>query len=444
MELSFRILNEYLNKVDNVVLAISGGPDSMVLLDLFVKYRNIIPINIICAHVNHNLRKESNEEYKFIKEYCLRHNVIFEYYKIENYDGTFTEEKGRKYRYEFFEDILKKYNCKLLFTAHHGDDLIETMMMRIVRGSSLSGYSGFSIVSNKKFYKIIRPLIYFSKEDLYNYLRSNKIPYVIDSSNFNELYTRNRFRHNVLPFLKKEDSNVHKKFLKFSLMLKEYDNYVNKIANKYLKKVYINNELNIKKFKGIDKLIQKNILKLILNNIYDNDIDLIFDKHVNFILNLIYSKGRNDFIVLPKNINVKKSYNKLIFMYEIKNHNDYKFELSNNFSNNLFKFTFLNEEESDSNYVCRLDSKEICMPLFIRNRKNGDKIYVLGLNGSKKIKEVFINEKVDISKRNQWPLLVDSKDNIIWIPGVKKSKYCKKKNDKYDIIIKYECIEEEK
>ena len=140
-----------LNIDKNVVLACSGGPDSMCLLHMLKNNG----YNVICAHVNHNLRTVSEEEYKFVENYCKDNNIIFEGMKIQNYkNNKFTENEARKKRYDFFIDVLKKYNYKVLITAHHGDDLIETILMRIIRGSNLNGYKGFSKSSKFKNYLI--------------------------------------------------------------------------------------------------------------------------------------------------------------------------------------------------------------------------------------------------------------------------------------------------
>ena len=145
----FLISNKLISDNDFVVIALSGGPDSMALLNIIFELRKIININIVCAHVNHNVRKESDDEKIFVENYCKDNNVIFEYMKINNYpDGNF-EMIARCKRYEFFNEIVQKYNAKVLLTAHHGDDLMETILMRLVRGSSLKGYGGFDKITDR-------------------------------------------------------------------------------------------------------------------------------------------------------------------------------------------------------------------------------------------------------------------------------------------------------
>ena len=443
MNKSYNYLNNLLNDNEYVVIALSGGPDSMALLNILIELRKEKNINIVCAHVNHNLRIESENEKVFVEEYCKKNNIIFEYMKIEKYDNGFSEVEARSKRYEFFDYIVNKYNSKYLLTAHHADDLIETILMRIGRGSNLKGYSGFSIKSKRKNYNLLKPLIYYTKSEIMLYLEKNNIPYVIDNTNLKDEYTRNRYRHNILPYLKEEYKDVHEKYLKFSETLNMYNDYVEGVVESEIKNVYINNELIINKFLKLDKLIQDRVLKNILYSIYGDDITLVTDSNVNEIMKIIMLNKPNISLNLPKNIIVNKSYDKLSFKHNSIKNTDYCKELVNNLEINNYKFIFVNEEESDSNYVCRLNTKDIKLPLYVRNRKNGDKIEVKNLNGSKKIKDIFIDEKISLEKRKTYPIVVDSNENIVWIPGIKKSKYNKEKNEKYDIIIKY-VIKEEK
>ncbi len=424
---------------DIIVIGNSGGPDSMFLLTALLKLREKYNLKLVCAHVNHNVREESDSEQVFLLNYCNDHNIVFETMKIENYGDDNFHNQARNIRYNFFEDLVKKYDAKYLMTAHHGDDLIETILMRIVRGSTLKGYSGFDKVVDNGFYKVVRPLIFLTKDYIKEYDDKNGIPYVIDKSNFKEKYTRNRYRLKILPFLKEEDKNVHEKFLKYSETLEEYDRFINNEIKKTINKVYKDNIIDINKYMELDRLLQRKIVEYILEDIYKEDLMIINDKHVNLIIDLIYSKKSNSSICLPHNIEVSKNYNNISFSKEVKEVIDYNIELTNVTklpNNHILKI--VNEEESNNNYVCRIDCDEIKLPLYVRTRKLGDKMNLKKINGSKKIKDIFIDCKVSINERDKWPIVVDSEDRIIWIPGIKKSKYTKLKSEKYDIIIKYE------
>ena len=151
-----KFLNEKIKEDDLVIVACSGGPDSMCLLSLVLTKTK----NIVCAHVNHNVRKQSIEEYSYVENFCKEHNIIFEGLNI-NFNNTANfENNARKKRYDFFNELKEKYSAKYILTAHHGDDLIETILMRITRGSKLSGYLGIKKENNI----FLRPLLYITKE----------------------------------------------------------------------------------------------------------------------------------------------------------------------------------------------------------------------------------------------------------------------------------------
>ena len=428
-------LDKTIKENETVITATSGGPDSMALLSLLIKLSKTKKITIICAHVNHNLRKESQEEAIMVEKYANENNLIFEKMEINHYEGN-TENYARTQRYNFFEKLIKKYNASYLLTAHHGDDLTETILMRMVRGSSLKGYSGFQEITDKETYKIYRPLITKTKDELLNYVKTNNIPYAVDKTNFSEEYTRNRYRLNILPILKKENKSVHLKFLKFSETLKLYDDHINKEANEKLNKVYQNNNLNLKLFENEDELIKRKILYQILNNLYYKNISLITDNHVELILNIIESPRPNLKINLPNKVLVIKNYQNLYFTQntEIKPYS-FTFEDKVILPNN--QILIKEETEDTSNYTIRLNSKELSLPLIVRTRQNGDKMEIKNLNGHKKIKDIFINEKISETARNSWPILTDQNNQIIWLPGLKKSKFDKQKHENYDIIIRY-------
>ena len=428
-------LDKTIKENETLITATSGGPDSMALLSLLIKLSKTKKITIICAHVNHNLRKESQEEAIMVEKYANESNLIFEKMEINHYEGN-TENYARTQRYNFFEKLIKKFNATYLLTAHHGDDLTETILMRMVRGSSLKGYSGFQEITDKETYKIYRPLITKTKDELLNYVKTNNIPYAVDKTNFSEEYTRNRYRLNILPILKKENKSVHLKFLKFSETLKLYDDHINKEANEKLNKVYQNNNLNLKLFENEDELIKRKILYQILNNLYYKNISLITDNHVELILNIIESSRPNLKINLPSKVLVIKNYQNLYFTQntEIK---PYSFTFKDKVILPNNQILIKEETEDTSNYTIRLNSKELSLPLIVRTRQNGDKMEIKNLNGHKKIKDIFIDEKISETARNSWPILTDQNNQIIWLPGLKKSKFDKQKHENYDIIIRY-------
>lgn len=432
---NFIINNTDLNENDSIVIGLSGGPDSMALLDLLLRLRNKINIKIVCAHVNHNIRKESEDEKDFVKDYCNRNNLIFEYTKFE-YDSKFTESLGHKMRYEFFRTIIKKYNAKYLFTAHHGDDLIETALMRIVRGSTLKGYAGYESIIKESYYTILRPLVLVTKDEIMNYVESNTIPYVIDNSNNDVSYTRNRYRKYILPKLKEEDINVHKKFKQYSDTILKYSNYIDKLCLEKYNLIVCDNKIDVLKLKEEDDIIVENLIQIYLHNYYGNDINLINSKHMHSILDMIYNDKPNLSLDLPL-YRLIKNYSELYLTKDIETQ-EYNILIEDEVKlpNNRC-IRVLSETNKTSNYVTHLNSDTIKLPLYVRNYKNGDSMTIKNMSGHKKIKDIFINEKVDLDKRSSYPVVVDSEGNIVWLPGLKKSSFDSQDTLKYDIILEY-------
>lgn len=428
----FKFLDDYLTGEVTVVCATSGGVDSMCLLNILLKYNNI---KIICAHVNHNLREESFEEYEFVKKFCNKNNIVFEGITLDKINKGNLEYEFRNMRYDFFENIVNKYNAKYLLTAHHGDDLIETILMKIVRGSSINGYGGFDKVSMRSGYSILRPLIFTTKDALYKYAMDNNIEYREDKTNNCDDYTRNRYRKYILPRLKEENINVHKKFIKFSEEISNSNKFINEYVDNLFSTCVKSGVIDLKNIPDNDFILRKIIYRY-LSDVYKNNIILINDNNINEIIKIIKSNRPNLCVDLPLKIRIIKKYNYL----QIDNASDlknYKYELKDEVELGLGMIKKIESTKLTNNYICHLNSNDIKLPLYVRNRRNGDLIEVLGLNGRKKIKDIYIDSKIPKNIRDEYPIVVDSDDNILWLPGIKKSKYDRLKDGNYDIILWY-------
>lgn len=433
--LDFIKQNTILKPGDNVIIGLSGGPDSMVLLNHLIFLKNEFNFNIICAHVHHNLRKESDEEALFVEKYCLEQGLIYELRKLE-YNTKFTEDLGHKLRYAFFEELIDKYHAKYLFTAHHGDDLVETILMRIVRGASLKGYSGFDIIAKREQYTILRPLVLVTKEEIIKYAKDYKIPYVIDNSNNSLEYTRNRYRQKILPLLKEEDNNVHLKAIKYSTILNDYYTYVEKVVNDKYPIIVKDNTINITLINQEELLIIREIIKKWLFKNYHDKINLIKDVHVDNIINLIKGKNSNIRIDIP-NYQVIRAYNQLS-LSTLNDIDDYKIIINDIVSlPNNYMIIRNDSSNMTNNYVTHLNSKELALPLYVRNYQPGDRMTIKNFIGHKKVSDIFTNEKIAQNDRKSYPVVVDQNGEIIWLPGIKKSSFDRKKDGKYDIILEY-------
>ena len=425
-----------LNKDSKIVIGVSTGPDSMCLLNILLNLQEKLKFKIIVAHVNHKKRVESDEEEQFLEDYCFKKNLVFEKMILDNkYKGNF-EAYARKERYKFFEELISKHQANILMTAHHGDDLVETILMKLTRGSNLKGYQGISLITKKNNYQIIRPLLYVTKDDINKYLCDNNIPFFIDKTNNCDDYTRNRYRHHVLNFFKSENGDVHLKFLKFENRLEEANNYIEKNTLIAYNNCYRDGSLNINLFLENDLFIRRLIIEKIFSNLYE-DLSFLTDKHVDLVINLINESKRNIEIDLPKGIRVIKEYGLVKFKNTKSEIRNYKIELKNGLIlENGMQFIIYNGD-SNGNDTMHINSKDVSLPLYVRNRKPGDVIALKG-NGHKKVKDIFIDCKIEKDERDSYPIVVDSNNIVVWIPGLKKSKYNKEKNEKYDIILKYD------
>lgn len=435
MNKELEFLKENINKNDIVVVACSGGPDSMCLLSLVNEIKNELNLKIIVAHVNHKLRVESEEEKEMVENYSKENNLIFELLEINKYtNNKFSEDDARKRRYDFFDELIKKYNAKILLTAHHGDDLIETILMRLTRGSNLSGYIGIKMINKNDEYKILRPLLSTTKDNILDYLNKNNIPYRIDKTNKELEHTRNKYRHYILPFLKKENKKVHEKYLKFSKELIEYDNFVNTYIrnNNFI----VDNSIIINKIKGESDFIKRKTLELLIKEIQKDDIFDISDEQMKNLMKL-YTLDNKE-IDLNNNYQGINSYGKILILKknsEILN----KVLIDKDMKLSDYYFYYNDETKKDNTNSCiLLNSNEIKLPLYIRSFDNGDRIVVKNLNGSKKVSDIFIDNKVPKHKRSTYPILVDANNTILWVPNLKKSQFSKDISEKYDIIIKCE------
>lgn len=311
---SFIEENQLINIHEKVVVGVSGGVDSMVLLEILNNY--IGNENIVVAHVNHGFRDESMEEYLFVEKYCNNLNIDFygifidvPAYKIKN--NLSTQIAARECRYGFYSDLMNVLKINQLVLGHHGDDLIESILMRQVSGSSNKGLIGIPMKRDFNNGSIVRPFLCINKESIYEYAKFNNTPFREDQSNLSDNYVRNRIRHHVLPKLKEENHLVHERFLSQSIERSEDEDYFELEISNLISKDIIKNSngfvLVKNDFNNYHISLKKRLLKRLLNDLGIFNID---DNIICKLEEKIKNPNSSDFIELVKGIVVLNDYDK--------------------------------------------------------------------------------------------------------------------------------------
>lgn len=392
-------------KENKFLLAHSGGVDSSVLFDLFLK----LDLQFGLVHCNFNLRgNESEDDYNFVKEIADSNKKIFFYKKFNTIKYSTLNKKSiqlsaRELRYSWFLEILEKENYKYIVTAHHLNDQLETFLINSSRGSGLKGIIGIPSKNNN----LLRPLLIFSKDKILDYAKKNKIKWREDSSNKENKYLRNFIRNKIIKDWIKYDPELINKFSNTLKNLNSTHEAFKVIIKKFKKDYFVENRNGY--YISIKELTKLNPIDFYLFQLfeaygYSNTKDLsnlINSQSGKYLLSKSHrlTKGREVLILSKiKNLskdefywNLKKSFNIPIELKIVKN---------NNFDNKTIS----------------LNKNDLKLPLIVRKWKIGDFFYPNGMKGKKKISKYFKDEKFDINqKENQW--LLCSGDNILWVIG---------------------------
>lgn len=309
---------------DVVVVAVSGGPDSMCLLDNLLSLKEDLKIKeIAVAHLNHMIRKEAEEETEYVKKYCKAHNITcFVKYvpivSISKEEKIGTEEAGRKERYKFFNEIADQINANKIAIAHNQNDNVETVLMHMLRGSGLSGLCGIKVYKEGRF---IRPLIKCNREEIEEYCRNENINPKFDKSNNDNTYTRNRIRNELIPYLKKEfNPNIIETIDRLSELITDEEDYMEKITlNTYNDILQSQSHeeivLDLKKFNELDYIIKSKVIMYSVKKLFGSSKG-IEKKHVEDIIKLCGNNIGNKYLTPNKNVKITIK-NKKIYINKV-------------------------------------------------------------------------------------------------------------------------------
>ena len=310
---------------DKVVVAVSGGPDSITMLDILneIKNEKIIDFEISVAHINHMIRKEAKLDELYVKNYCEEKNIDFysksiDVLKLANNNKTGTEEMGRIVRYKFFDEVLEKTGSNKVSIAHNKNDKAETMIMNILRGSGISGLKGIE----PKRGKYIRPLIECERYEIENYCKEKNLNPRIDKTNFDNTYTRNKIRNIVIPYIKQEfNPNIINTLSRLSELVVEEDDYIENKVKKAYETLLIKEDkkeiiLDLKKFNEEEKVIKSRIVLYTITRLLGN-CQGIGKVHIEDIIKLCSNNIGNKFLTPNKNIKILVKNHKIYFLSEI-------------------------------------------------------------------------------------------------------------------------------
>ena len=322
-------INKYnlIENGDKLVLGVSGGPDSISMLDILNKIRldNTIKLNfkLVVVHINHMIREEAKEDELYVKNYCHKNNLEFysksiDVKKLANTNKIGTEEAGRNARYEFFNEILEKTTSNKIAIAHNKNDNAETMIMNIMRGSGVSGLKG--IEPKRGIY--IRPLIECERTEIEKYCEENILNPRIDKTNFENEYTRNKIRNVVIPYIKKEfNPNIINTLERLSNLVKEEEAYIEKQVLSIYDNIVVEQKekeilLDLRKFNIQEKVIKSRLVLYTITKLFSTSkgIEKI---HIDDIIKLCSNNIGNKYLIPNKKLKVLVKNHKIYFLSQI-------------------------------------------------------------------------------------------------------------------------------
>lgn len=430
---------------DRIVIGVSGGIDSMVLLHLLwslnMQHHHGWELHVV--HLNHCFRgEEARKDAEYVERICLELDVRFHLFERDvpaymKQTGLGAQEASRNLRYELYEQVARDVKAAKVLVAHHADDQVETILFRMLRGTSSGGLTGMPIRRELSHgIELIRPLLPFYKEQLVTYSKQVGLAPREDSSNQSRKYQRNKLRLDVLPLFHEINPRYREHILQLAYTIRQEDTYLMEKSKEMLTQVTERWEPNriivsLNKFQSCDLALQRRMITLILSYL-SSSIEWS-SQHVEAVLSVARAENPSAVYYLPKKLAVKRVYNQLHFSEGSvllgQPTGPFRYELDTPGTTFIqesgleFRLSIHGSIESLPHMgksTALFDLDRLPGALAVRNRQNGDRISLLGSAGSTKLKEAMIDAKIPRSLRDRLPLLV-SDDEIIWVPGVRRS-----------------------
>ncbi len=438
-----------LEKGDGVVVAVSGGVDSTVLLHLLLELTGPYNLSLYVAHINHSLRgEESDRDEAFVRDMAGRFNLPFFSRKVKREElmekGLSLQASARKVRYEFLFHVMRRCGAERIALGHNRDDQVETVIMRFLMGSGLRGLGGMDPVRGA----IIRPLFESTREEILAYAKERGIGYVVDRTNLEPKYMRNRVRLELIPFLKRGfNPGIGETIFRLSRVLKRDEEVLEKEEEGAFKRALLKEEkgsitLSIPSLLTMPEGMRARVMKRAWEILTSRRAGL-YACHVDALLRVLSSPSPNLTLNLPLSVRAEKAYDTLAFTRAPFPPVAYSYPLQ------VPGITEIPEAGLyvRADIVDRVDMGEIRArrdvavfdydalkgPFMVRSFEPGDRIRPFGMVGSKKVKDLFIDLKISIRQRRVIPLLVSS-DGILWVLGVRRSSLAPVREDTKRIL----------
>ncbi len=424
---------------DTVIVAISGGADSTALLDLLNRLSEY-NLKLIAAHLNHCLRgNDSDADEEFCRRLAARYSVPFESRRINIRELARTgqlnlEDAGRRARISFLDELRAKHDGSAIAMAHHADDQAETLLMRLLRGSGMTGLSGMGYRNSRGY---IRPLLETTRHEIEQYLRERGLSWCEDASNQDTIYLRNRIRHELLPLLEQYNPAIRTSLAATASILHDDEAVLVELTERAFNDTCSTKEggvvCNIKKLLIFDQALQRRIFRHAFKQVAGS-LDGLSRRHTDAVIALMASERPNSQLALPQGITVVREYGSLLFKhsrnsepetlpdFQITGPGQYKLSTGGSLTIEIINHPpdFL----SRSDYSVHVDLNSSPFPWRVRTFHPGDRMVPFGMIGHKKVKDIFIDRKIPQTVRRHTPLLYCG-DRLIWLAGISASELCR-------------------
>ncbi len=385
-----------------LILSVSGGVDSMVMLSLLQEG----PYNIVVVHFNHLKRDASIIEKDLVESYCQRHEIPFHYYAISIKSGNF-HHKAHQMRMHYLNEAAKLNKTPYILTAHHLDDLFENVLIKITRGSNLLGYAGMQLMHTDHQFIYIKPLLYTSKEEIVEYAQANKVPFLADESNEENNYLRNRYRHAVVPIMKQENEQLLEQIKLYHHQITNAFEFIRKTTKSLLKDDLI---IHLEQYKTCDDAIKDDMVAYLIEH---HNLPLS-NEAIQKIKKMLLSSKPNQIFKLNKEYALIKAYDKA-YIKKLSSIKPVKIKVKEGVNDllNMAIFTFSLKSEANTEDFIKLCYNKLAFPLWIRHREDGD---LLAFEyGHKKLKKLLIDLKIPNEERQKLWVLTDKDNHILWV-----------------------------